>query len=320
MRIPDFAAEVHAPQASIQVEKNWVDVCGIYGASLSMIEIGLGSILHALHVPLRGYFLSLNQGFFLAHAVRQNRHENFVRRIPLGVSLITALLKSLSPAGNRLGPMIAIAMQGWLMNLGVLFLGPNIFGVGVGVMLLCLWSYIQTFLYFYLLFGKELVEVLRYYLDEVQPIVAVQMEDVLLVLAIVIGLKLVLGLLLAMFAFVVPQNAFARYQARLVRLYQPRPDALKTLPAKKAWRAAITDLMSPLFLCTIGLMAVFFVVSNTPWQWVMVFLLRPLALGYLLFFAIRIFPTERVMAWLGKSRFTNLAGALQKAVNRLKKQ
>ena len=42
-----------------------VEILGNYGALLSMIEVGLGSILHSMHVPFSGLFLSLNQGYLL---------------------------------------------------------------------------------------------------------------------------------------------------------------------------------------------------------------------------------------------------------------
>ena len=37
--------------------------------ALGLIEIGLGSVLHAFYVPLRGHLLSLNQSFFLTRMV-----------------------------------------------------------------------------------------------------------------------------------------------------------------------------------------------------------------------------------------------------------
>ena len=37
-----------------------VDVVGTHAAMLSISEVGLGSLLHAFHIPFSGYFLSLN--------------------------------------------------------------------------------------------------------------------------------------------------------------------------------------------------------------------------------------------------------------------
>lgn len=51
------------------MQKVEVEILGREAAALSLVEIGLGSILHGLKMPFTGYFLSLNQGFFLSRAV-----------------------------------------------------------------------------------------------------------------------------------------------------------------------------------------------------------------------------------------------------------
>ena len=51
------------PQPSARIE-----LIGKYSAGLSLIEVALGSLLHALHIPFAGNFLSLNQGYLLCRA------------------------------------------------------------------------------------------------------------------------------------------------------------------------------------------------------------------------------------------------------------
>ena len=48
------------------------------------------------------------------------------------VSLLAASLKSLSPTGNRLRPMLAIALQGIFYTTAISMLGWNIAGILLG--------------------------------------------------------------------------------------------------------------------------------------------------------------------------------------------
>lgn len=291
-----------------------IDTAGKNGAVLAMIEIGLGSLLHAFHVPFGGFFLSLNQGFVLSRAVKTHRHEPYAKVLPLHVSNVTALLKSLSPAGNRLGPMIAIAMQGLLFNNGVAVLGANFWGCLVGMTLLCLWSYLQIALYFYFLFGKKLVDVLSFHLQEIQTVFALDLKHAALGVSLLILAKIVLGAVLVVLAFALSESRFQKYQSRLLKAYHLRP-GLGTSPSLRATLAtSLKDLLSPTFIATFVLMAAFFVLSGTSWQETIFYLIRPLAVGFALFFLIRILPTQRIAFYLEGTRFRGLSRSLRRAV------
>src|SRR5690606_26328753 len=112
---------------------------GKKAALLSSIEIGLGSILHGLRLPLAGHLLSLNQGFILTRATLEIEDS----KSPALISATSAILKSLSPAGKKLTPMLALSVQGQLFNLGPLLLGNNPVGRSLGMILLCIWGFIQ---------------------------------------------------------------------------------------------------------------------------------------------------------------------------------
>ncbi|MFM8268834.1 MAG: hypothetical protein ACKN9V_01485, partial [Pseudomonadota bacterium] len=95
-------------------------ITGVYAGILSLVEIGLGGLLHGMKIPFAGTFLSLNQGFFLTRLIKLNCFSPDARTLPFRVSNITALLKSLSPAGKKLLPMLAISAQGFLFSFGTL--------------------------------------------------------------------------------------------------------------------------------------------------------------------------------------------------------
>lgn len=290
-----------------------VEVTGTYGALLSTIEVGVGSLLHAYQVPFGGFFLSLNQGFILSHAAKKFRDQPFGRFLPANVSNVASLLKSLSPAGNRLGPMIAISMQGFLHNAGILLLGCNPAGAALGMALLSLWSYVQLASYYYLMFGKKLIDVLDFHLREIRAVFPVEAKHVAIAVAASIALKVFFGVILGIAAFRLSDARFEKYRRRLTGARAATgPDALENGYAGAA-RASLRDLFNPLFAATLSLMAVFFFLSGSPWQETSFHLIRPLAVGFLIFFGIRIFPARKIAPYLERTRFRGLSRATAKA-------
>src|SRR5947209_6133147 len=114
---------------------NSTDFIGKKAAILSLVELGLGSVIHGLKIPLGGNFLSLYQTYFLTRTSIEGQPYRVEKRSPYLVSSIASILKSLSPAGNKLGPMLSISIQGILFSLGSFIFGANRIGHGVGALL-----------------------------------------------------------------------------------------------------------------------------------------------------------------------------------------
>ena len=108
----------------------------IFAAMNAAVEIFVGSILHGFRVPFGGNFLSLVQAGFLTLATRTASTRMQAVKLPFYISSISSCLKSLSPAGNKLGPMLSIWMQGTLFSISVMLFGRNPVGTAVGAALL----------------------------------------------------------------------------------------------------------------------------------------------------------------------------------------
>ncbi len=132
--------------------RDWQRI-GRYGAAAGGIEITLGSLLHGTKVPFRRVVMASLQSVTLFFA-----GEKLARPTRLiWVSYLAASLKALSPAGNRLRPMTAIAMQGTLFSTSVRLLGWNTIGVTAGAWLVGAWAALQGVLLQYLLLGESLL-------------------------------------------------------------------------------------------------------------------------------------------------------------------
>lgn len=130
---------------------------GLYGAAAGAIEVGAGSIVHGVQLPLGGLGMATTQAVLLTRAA-EGLHE---RGRVAWVALLSAGLKSLSPAGQRLGPMLAIAMQGLLYSRALSLFGWNRFAVALGGAAMGAWAGVQGIAVQWLLLGRALLDAIE---------------------------------------------------------------------------------------------------------------------------------------------------------------
>lgn len=271
---------------------------GIYAGTLALIEGGLGSLLHAWHVPLAGTVLSLNQGMVLSFVTRGHRSHTYVRTAGFQISYITALLKSLSPAGKRLTPMLAIAAQGLLFSVGCCVFGPNLLGVVIGSALLALWGIFQpvalTALAFGLTVGPEgMVRIIGYYENMFRFLPFVDSPSLASLVALLIATKVLVASCLAVYAWYGKAQTLERAQARLVSLWQPKLGTAAQ-EHRSLFIKPLAELRKPVFLVPLFLTAVFYWFAEdslAPALWAT---LRPLACAYLILLLVHLSPWQKL--------------------------
>ncbi|MFT6070811.1 MAG: hypothetical protein ACJAT2_000628 [Bacteriovoracaceae bacterium] len=277
-----------------KTEPDSVEVIGTTAGLLAATEVGFGSLLHGLKIPLSGQILSLNQGFVLSRSVLKNSHMNGVRRIPAQASLVTSMLKSLSPAGKKLTPMLAISVQGFLHGIGIFIFGPNLFGVLVGMSLLSLWAYIQPLFIYYLMFGEDLIFMGEYYSRKLSKVFNFDPQDVLYILLAVILTKVILSLAVGVAAALIPDIWYGKWEATLLSKINKKK--LETsAPKGSAIKLALKDLFNPLFIVTYLITISFFYFVKSPFTPTLWIALRPLIVGFILFYLVRRLPLDRIL-------------------------
>ncbi len=289
------------------------EIISKYATVLSLVEVGLGSLLHAFQIPLAGQLLSLNQGFLLSRATRLTQ----MRTSANSISAISALLKSLSPAGKKLTPMLAISAQGLLFTLGPLLFGVHFLGLLVGMTLLCLWAFIQPVLLYLILYGKTLMDVGQYFLVQLQMLTQIQPEFLLWSVGALVCLKILIGGILVVISIKAPDVLIETYLESLQkmgrqRLQRPRPTVGTPI------RLATQDLFTPLFFVSLVLTAIFFFVTKQETTTVIWGLLRPIACGFLIFYLIRTISFEKLILRLEQTRFRQFTASFTKAVIAIK--
>lgn len=246
-----------------------------YVASLSLAEIGLGSALHALHVPMTGQLLSLNQVYLLSRGVLRNPDCPDVRLFPFRISIAASLLKSLAPAGKKLTPMLAIAMQGILFGLPIYLLGARRIPVAVGAAISALWAYIQPILIYSLIFGQSLIEVGGFYLREFERFSHLGARVFVIVVASIIAIKVLLAIGLSWMA------------ASRVRFRLPHPSVA---PVTSSSSRIPRDLKQPFFWLSLGLVLLYGYYSGIAVHSLALSAVRSVAIVFILYFGFRLLP------------------------------
>ncbi len=290
-----------------------------HAALLTIVEVGLGSLLHGLKIPLSGQFLSLNQGFLLSRSVKEASTTDKNRFLGAQVSNVAAILKSLSPAGKKLTPMLAISAQGLLFTMGCLLLGANFGGALLGSALLSLWAFAQPILIAYFLFGNILMEASKSLIDSMTKVFPfLNTENFLAFILFFIILKILMGCSLCTLAFYGSEKKINSYLTKVESLSKKQLHTSKK--PKTLFQQWIWFLKQPLFLISLGITLCFFTFSEAPKSQLAWVLLRPFAIASLFILVAPLLPLEKWAIRLQKSRMTHFGNALQIAIHSLKKK
>ncbi len=155
----DLRIAATAPDALEQLRRacedfgEWTRI-GLFGGAAGGLELTVGSALHATRIPLTGLVMSSLQGAMMVFAGSGLSQPGRVVWVPF----ISGGLKALSPAGNRLRPMLAIVLQGVWFGASVQVFGWNLLSLALGGALIGAWAALQGFFLQYLMLGGDLLQ------------------------------------------------------------------------------------------------------------------------------------------------------------------
>ena len=278
---------------------------------LSAIELGLGSFLHAFKIPFAGHFLSLNQGFFLSHSVRvlstsTNNNRFCISKIIFEISILTAILKSLSPAGQKWGPMLSISMQGLFFLVGIFIFGANLLGSMLGIILLSIWAFIQPFMTLLVSFGfPQMQKIIIFYTDRLNSDYHITSQNLWIVVFSILTIKITFAILIVFISFYLKIDKVKFMQKKLQTQYKSNIK-FKNDPRKTIHQKVFSDLTRPLFLFSMMLALIFLFMTEINsvsflWQ-----ALRPVATAILIFYFLRSEASQKILTHLvSKSNYLN---------------
>jgi nucleoside-triphosphatase THEP1 len=292
---------------------DWMRV-GLYGGGAGGFESSVGAVLHGIQAPLTGLFMSSMQSVIMTYAASGLRQ----RRRVVWVPFISASLKALSPAGNRLRPMLAIAMQGLLYGGAVTLLGWNILGVALGGFLVGAWSAIQGVALQFLFVGSDLIRAYDSVITWGAKLLDVRTPGLL---ALIAGWSVACGAvscLLTLFAWKRRQHMPGRLRDAVFR--KGKGISLEGKPASRtdAMKKGLKDLSRPLFWLPVLVVVVFTLASGSPLESALWVVVRAAGIGFVLFSLVRVFDMHRFIAWLQSRGHWGPALAYRHALERIR--
>lgn len=283
---------------------------GWFGALAGGLEVSAGSVVHGARIPFGGLGMATAQAAVLTRAAQPLIDRGRV----VWVALLSAAIKSLSPAGQRLRPMLAIAMQGWLYARALRLLGWNLAAVATGGFLMGAWAASQGLLMQWLLVGDALAIALNKLNDEAAGLLGLQAPSLVLLIA---------GWIAAHGAVVASGTALAWRRggqtldaARLPRWFSPPP-----IQARRGWGAtllqALRDMLRPTFWLPILLILGALAWAGQPRETLVWVALRALLIAWVLFVLVQRLDLPALPARLRRLGMWGPAIAWRRALARL---
>lgn len=261
---------------------------------LSMTEVGLGSVLHAWHIPLSGTLLCCNQIFLLTRASIQIGRRS--KGVPLRISLISALYKGMSPIGKRLTPMLAISMQGILFTLGEGLAGKNLIGRMLGAAFASLWGTFQKLFFVLFIFGDPFLEAAKSVLTELNRLKGLESLSLSSLLIALLSFKMILGIAASAIAHFLPNELFMKY---VNGLSKQKPHFTRSA-ALSPFKGAFKDMLKTSFLLILGLSTLFLYLTTENASLALIYAVKALVTGYLSFLFMRLLTAKKVEGILKK--------------------
>jgi hypothetical protein len=184
----------------------------VFGALWGAVEISMGTVLKALHLPLNGALLAtIGLTVLLVGRLFVPR-----RGATLFMGVIATLIKLFSIGGVVIGPMIGILTEALLAEIvlsafgkpkRIAFLLAGVLGVG--------WTMIQPFVTGALLFGRDTLEVWLDLVNQGASLIGLQTNAALWIVSILAAFHILLGCLSGWLAWTTARRLTARLGASL---------------------------------------------------------------------------------------------------------
>ena len=184
----------------------------VFGALWGAVEISLGSVMHALHVPLTGLVVGA-----LGMVIALTGYGFVPRRgAVLVMGVVSALLKIFSIGSAVVGPMLAIVVEALVAEVGLALAGGRprrpalMLAGGLGV----LWSFAHPFVTLGFFGGGGTVMVTRRVVENGVRLFGLDPNAVALIVVLMAALHLVAGLVAGAVAYDLGRQLVQRMQPR----------------------------------------------------------------------------------------------------------
>lgn len=136
-----------------QFDRRSLVYIAVFGALWGLAEATIGTLLHILHIPLAGAILgSIGMGIVLVARVFNNRWGS-----TLTMAFIASSIKMLSFSTVKLGPFLAILVEGLFLELVFCIVGNGRLAFVLSALLIAVYPIMQNIFTKSILFGQSFV-------------------------------------------------------------------------------------------------------------------------------------------------------------------
>ncbi len=285
---------------------------GIFSSINGMIEVSLGSFLHASRFPFKGYILVAMQNFFLILFSKELKGRGLY-----SISLISAAMKSFSPAGGRLKPMIYIFLQGLCFALPISLLGHNFFSCLIGSMAIQLISLVFKFLSAYLTFGAVVFDSSLNLMNQLLAMIHLPQVSLISLLLFLAAMKVVLGGAISLIAYYFDFSfLLLRWRGKIDTLTPKGELKIIHYSWKDSIKLAFRDMTLKRFLFPMLLtLALIYFFANLSSEGFIGVALRALIISWMALVLSRRIDFNKIIDRLNRHGFEHLAHAMKKAIS-----
>ncbi len=284
---------------------------GTYAAINGVIEVGLGSMLHSLRVPLKGHFLAIVQNFML---ILYGRDLNGRGLLP--ITFIVSGLKAFSPTGGKIKPMLYIFLQGFFFILPTYILGFNLLSIIIGSFLLGMSTLFVSVMINYIIFGEAIITT---YINGINKIVAfLHIENMPLwkVLAIIVSIKIALAIIISFIGYFVKiEPLLKKFRSKIDKIEIKDINIITRPSFKQSLIASLKDLTVKKFIIpfiVISLLILFLGdISSSEYTTI---ILRGIIISWFGFLMARRINFPKIVLFLEKHNMEYIAESLHKAL------
>lgn len=290
------------------------DKIGLYSTMAGLTEISIGSTLRTLRVPFKGAFLAYLQNIMMILFGKNLRGRGL-----FWIAAITSGLKSFSPSGGKLRPMLYILVQGGIFSLPIKIFGWNIVSVFTGSLLMG-WStvFLSTSIK-YIIYGSSVIEA---YVNTFNKLISFLGLPPLTFFQLIVLSMITKGIISALIAVVVYHLNFSKYLEKLeLKIKRVNTNNNKTeLPSpasfKKSLSLSFRDLLSKQYIISfifVSLLIYFFTkVSSSGFA---IILIRGLILSWFGFLLARRMNFTAIVSFLRRKKLDHVADSMINAIN-----
>lgn len=263
---------------------------------LASVEIVMGSLGHGFKLPFTGTFLSFYQLFICLELMLLKNAQSIS---VFNISVIVALLKTVSPFGKKLTPMLAIASQGFLLWLGSVILGETLIGVILGSILFVSWSLLQMAIGYTILYGFDFFKMIEFVQQEIGESIGLNVYIIILsywFLRVFVAIGIIVFFLTRK-----RSDAVWSFDKAYLKRIQTRFMKSRISTSEPVWKKIVRDLFNPFFFLSLILMSVFHFYKDSSVMNLIWFICRSLAIGFLLIYLMRARWVPRTIGYCFRS-------------------